>query len=172
MIAADVNPDDGVAAVWTRRCGLWGRSAAHLDLYERIGQRWEWVGGGCDGSPPLGERSSFAGLDIVSTSGTHSFADRGRGSVPGPFTDVGWVSYTIFLAGSRVDALLAGDRRIAVPAHGYCVVAWKGPSADRPAAGRPRISAVGRDGTVLTEIGPRDRFDTAFVASLKEALRD
>lgn len=172
VLASDIDPGAGVAAVWMRRYGLRGRSAEHVWLYERIGQRWEPVGGGSSEAAPLAGRSQVAGvLDIINGGGVRSLADRERRPDPGSFTYVGWVAYTLFLAGPRAGVLLAGSRRIAVPAHGYCVVVWKGPPADDP-AGRPRITVVGRDGTVLGELGTRDRWDTEFVARLAEELRD
>ena len=35
-----------------------------------------------------------------------------------------------------------------VPEHGYVIIVWKSPTAALPSA-RPRIAAVGRDGSVL-----------------------
>ena len=97
VLSVDIDPSDGVAAVWLRRSGprpresgAWLRSAQHLFLYERTGQRWEPVGGGS--SEPAPDTSAVTTLTVRGSSSVRSLADRMRTTPPVSFTDVGWVS--------------------------------------------------------------------------------
>jgi hypothetical protein len=69
---------------------------------------------------------------------------------------------------AEVEYIQAGERRISVPEHGYVLVVWTSAPAVLP-SGRPRIVAVGRDGSVLTELGPEDYLDSLTLASLDDA---
>jgi hypothetical protein len=68
---------------------------------------------------------------------------------------------------TEVEYIQAGKRRIHVPEHGYVVVVWKSVPTSL-LSGRPRIVAVGRDGSVLTELSPGDYFDSLTLAILDE----
>jgi hypothetical protein len=67
----------------------------------------------------------------------------------------------------EVDHILAGERRISVPGHGYVIVVWKSaPTAT--SSGRPPIAAIARDGSLLSELGSDDYLDSLTLASLDD----
>jgi len=67
----------------------------------------------------------------------------------------------------EVEHIQAGERGISVPEHGYVLIMWK--SAPTVLLfGRPRIAAIGRNGSVLTELGPERYLDSLTLASLED----
>jgi hypothetical protein len=177
VVASDVDRDAGVAAVWlVRRPGspdAWDQTC----LFERIGNRWRYLGGGGgSGSEVLraGRPSASAAGPasvITSLSGTasRSRADREARDDQRDLSQVGWVACAMFRVAAEVGHLQAGGRRITVPEHGYVIVAWKAPSASLLPP-RPPIAAVGAGGSWLSELGPGDHLDSRAWADIEAAL--
>jgi hypothetical protein len=165
--ASDVDADAGVAAVWLVRRPGSPRQSEETWLYERGPRHWE----------PLGGAVGYGGKGIGPDSGTlgtrPSAAHSGPGGMlrhsggGGSLNRGAFISCEHLRVAAEVEYIQAGKRRLSVPEHGYVLVVWKSAPAVLP-SGRPPIAAVGRDGAVLTELGPHDYLDSLTRATLED----
>jgi hypothetical protein len=167
LLATDVDEDAGVAVAWLIRRPGSTRQVEETWLYERARRGWQGLGGGrgIGGSgigPAYGIR---AARPSAAQAGPGSMLTRWGGG--GSRSHAGWVACEHLRVAAEVDHVQADERRVSVPEHGYVIVVWKSPPADLPSA-RPRIAAVGRDGSVLSELGPDDYLDSLTLASLED----
>jgi hypothetical protein len=159
--------DAGVAAVWlVRRPGsAW--KAEETSPYKRGSRGWEGPGGGTG----IGGKGIGPAYGILAA--RPSAARDGPGSIlthwggGGSYKRDGIVCGEHLRVATEVEYIQAGKRRISVPEHGCVLIVWKSASGVLP-SGRPRIVAAGRDGTVLTELGPEDYFDSLTMAILDD----
>ena len=176
VLASDIDPDAGVAAVWLLRVGR-RRGTEYVCTYERdSGGRWMdlgWAGGGADlddvGRPAAAQRGPASLLAAKGSSWGRSYLDRlaqPDGSRPGDAG--GWVAAEQYLLAAEVAALQVGKRRVPVARHGRAVVVWKAPhGSPSPLAARPLIILLGQDGTRITELRPGGRFTEAMEQQLR-----
>jgi hypothetical protein len=176
VVASDMDPGAGVAAVWlARRAGLGARDETWL--FERTGDGWHCLGGSggsFEGQVTRGGRlsASRARPDIMMTNlsgcASRSHADRDHGD-PSDLAQVGWVACAMFRVAAEVSCVQVDGRQITVPPHGYVIVAWKAPpTSDAPR--RPPIVVLGADGSRLSELGPDDHLDSHTWAAVEAAI--
>jgi hypothetical protein len=176
VVAGDIDPDAGIAAIWLeRRTRLPGGGIEEICSYERISGNWRYIGGSGSNSgkfAPAGRRSSAVTgpgsmLTHLGTGAGRSSADReAHGDQLDP-SRAGWIGATTFRAAAEITHLQVGTRQIEVPEHGHVVVVWKAPPTWR--ARRPPIAALGADGSTLSELGPDSHLDTLSWAAISEA---
>ena len=177
VLASDIDPDAGVAAVWLLRVGRRRRGTEYVCTYERdSGGRWVdlgWTGGGADlddvGRPAAAQRGPASLMAAKGSSWGRSYLDRlaqPDGGRPGDAG--GWVAAEQYLLAAEVAALQVGERRVTVAGHGRAVVVWKAPPGSHsPLAARPLITLLGQDGTRITELRPGGRFTEAMEEQLR-----
>ena len=135
VVASDMDTDAGVAAVWLARRPGSPDARDETCLFERIENRWRYLGGGGGSGSELlraGRPSASRGGPasvITSMSGTasRSHADREAQGDQRDLSQVGWVACAMFRVAAEVEHLQAGARRIMVPEHGSVIIAWKAP---------------------------------------------
>jgi hypothetical protein len=175
VVASDIDANVGVAGVWLARRAGSPDAVSEACLFERIGGRWRYLGGGgSTGSELLRAArpsASRAASMITSMSGC-ALRSRSDREAQGGQRDVlhgGWVACAMFRVAAEVRHLQAGARQITVPKDGYVIVAWKaGPGFDVPP--RPPIAAVGEDGSRLSELGPNDQLDSYAWAAIEATI--
>ena len=169
LLATDIDADAGVAAAWLVRRPGSARQVVETWLYERRPGGWEGLGGGAGvGGKGIGPAYSVLAVrPSAARDGPGSMLTRWGGA--GCYERGGIVGCDYLRVAAEVEYIQAGKRRICVPEHGYVLVVWKSAPTGLP-SGRPRIVAVGRDGSVLTELGPEDYFDSLTMAILDDKL--
>ena len=157
LLATDIDADAGVAAAWLVRRPGSARQMVETWLYQRGPGGWEGLGGSAGGGKGIGPAyGTLAARPSAARDGPGGMLTRwggGRSHERG-----GIVGCDYLRVATEVEYIQAGKRRICVPEHGYVVVVWKSAPTSL-LSGRPRIVAVGRDGSVLTELAPGDYFD-------------
>jgi hypothetical protein len=173
LVSGDVDRDAGVGAVWL----VWRPGSAKAETYtaviERCGEKWQYTGSSSrsDGGLPAGRLAAgqpgqVGMIEFGGGAGGLSYAYRLQHRHPDGIGTAPWVGSNELQVAAEVDHLLVGDRRIEVPGHGRLIVVWKSPSTGRGGM-RPLIVAVGRDGSALSRIGPRDNMDSYTWAELR-----
>lgn len=177
-VASDMDADAGVAAVWlVRRAGS-PDSRDETCLFERIGGRWRYRGGGGGSGtellqadrPSASQAVPASMITSLSGSAVRSRGDREAEGGRPDFTHVGWVACAMFRVAAEVHHLQADARQIKVPQHGYVIVVWKAPPATSGVLPRPPIVAVGEDGSRLSELHPNDHLDSHAWAAIQAAI--
>jgi hypothetical protein len=171
LLATDINAGAGVAAVWLVRRPGSARQVEETLLYERGPGGWQELGGGAGiGGKGIGpDDGVLAARPSATRNGPGSMLRHSGGAAS--YEHTGIVCCNHLRVAAEVEYIQAGERRISVPEHGYVLVVWKSASAVLP-SGRPRIVAVGRDGSVLTELGPEDYLDSLTLASLDDTASE
>ncbi|MEV5593095.1 hypothetical protein [Streptomyces sp. NPDC052496] len=182
VVSADADTTAGVGAVrivWRPKSAGAREQTVLLERYEG---RWRYVGGG--GSGPVEEPVDTGMLDVGSGGGALSHTrrqDPSHSAAVGPY--ICWAGIHVgqevarLLVGDRlvggrlvggrlVGGRLVGDRRTAAPGRRRLIVVWTAAHLGRGT--RPRIVALGRDGTELSRLGPHDSLDTHTWARLRE----
>ncbi|MGW2617834.1 hypothetical protein [Streptomyces sp. NPDC001500] len=77
-----------------------------------------------------------------------------------------WISSAQVRLGRDVGHVLVGARRIENPRHRSVIAVWVSPCDRRDA--RPVITALSRDGVVLSRLGPHEALDTHTWARLRD----
>lgn len=173
-VAGDIDVDAGVAAVWQARRARWPNAGNGICQFERVGGRWQYLGGAdtetkllLAGRPSASRAGPASMMTILSGCAGRSRADReAQGRYQDDFAEVGWAACAMFRVAAEVAYLQVGARQIKVPGHGYVIVAWKAPPSP-VSPPRPPIAAISEDGRRLTELGPNDHLDSLTWASLQ-----
>ena len=174
-LASDVDEAGGVAAVWLVRRPGSPDSAQHTLEFER-GEGWRFLGSGgssareflLDRRPSASVNGPTSMMRLVSSSASRSWTDRDKQAAGLGVDGAGWVACAGFRLAAEVGHLQIGERSVAVPGHGYAIVAWRSPAA----LTRPPIVAVGNDGSRLSELGAHDVLDSLTWESVQRALLD
>jgi hypothetical protein len=174
VVATDVDPRAGVAAIWLVRHPRSRRAVEYECLYQTRGDSWEPAGAAAfhRGEPFAFARPSARILGPASLlRGRGGSASRsmstGREASGLPYQQAGapdWVVCSTFQVAIEVDRLFANGREVSVPWHGHVIIAWKSSASWRP-SGRPHISAISSNGKLLTELGAEEYVDSATLAS-------
>jgi hypothetical protein len=175
LVAIDVDPDAGVAAIWVAHDRADQQEQdGYVWLYEHVDRRWIWASGSeCSvpvadlsaGRAPAGQDGQIGMMDVLGSCGSISLADRRRARTGDDISDAAWVGCTFLRVAAETNQLLVGQRQITVPHHGCTVIPWKA-SIAIPLSGRPGISAIDPDGTYLSVLGPHDYLDSFTWARL------
>jgi hypothetical protein len=176
VVYGDIDHDAGVGVLWLVSRPGHENGAEHTMLFERYGEAWESTGSGSGsggsadgilprGRPAVGSPGQIGMIEFTGGRGCHSRAHRRRH--PDDPWSVPWVGSFGLRVAAEVDHLVVGERRIEVPENGRLVVAWKSPPSTIDGGVRPRIAAMGRDGTELSVVGPRDQMDSYTWALLR-----
>jgi hypothetical protein len=174
-LASDVDEDAAVAAVWLVHRPGSAASAQHTLEFER-GDGWRFLGGGSSGAqefsltgrPSASVNGPASMMRLVSSSASRSRTDREKDATGLGVAGAGWVACAGFRLATEVGHLQVGERSVPVPGHGYAIVAWRSP----PALARPLITAMGKDGSQLSELGPNSSMDSLTWEGVERALRD
>jgi hypothetical protein len=174
-LASDVDEDAAVAAVWLVHGPGSAGSAEHALEFER-GDGWRCLGGGSSGAqefslagrPSASVNGPAIMMRLVSSSASRSRTGREKDATGLGVAGAGWVACAGFRLATEVGHLQVGGRSVPVPGHGYAIVAWRSP----PALARPLITAMGKDGSQLSELGPNSSMDSLTWEGVERALRD
>jgi hypothetical protein len=177
VVAADVDDDAGIAALWiVRRPG----SARRL-AYDQVLERYDdgrWVAHGSSGSgaeplPPARHRRQPAGApgqvgmaEYQGGGGSRSMAycrrHPGRSVATAP-----WIGATKLQVAAEAAHVVLGDRTIPVPSDGTVVVVWR-VAATMQWPGSPALALTSADGTVLSTTSPLHGVDNYTLSQLPD----
>ncbi|MFI0259248.1 hypothetical protein ACH4OW_09455 [Streptomyces sp. NPDC017056] len=176
VVSGDLDTAAGVAGLWLVRRPRSAHATSHTLLFERCGRDWTYVGGSSGTADPLPGRRRKAGepgqAGMVEVAGTGSVVSRAHVAhlhdvAPLALPLIGCAELHV---AAEVDHLVAGGRRVEVPAHGSLIVVWRfpplpgtaapGKALSGPAATRPLIRCLAADGSPLSELRPGDYLDS------------
>ena len=166
VVSGDIDPDAGVAVLWVVSRPGHESAVSYSMAFERCGEEWTSTGGGSSSSDaaavrrrlPVGSTGQLGMIELGGGGGCPSRAHLLQH--PDDWMSAPWVGSNTLQVAAEVDHLVVGERRIEVPANGTLVVAWKAPPSTVRGGVRPRIAAIGADGTELAVLGPRDQMDS------------
>jgi hypothetical protein len=180
--AYDIDEDAGLAAVLLLTVPFRGQARVQQLIYEHDAAHG-WVVASQSLAklvtkrtrPDASTSGPAAMLQLRGGSGGRSYLDRlnlreaDTDRVRMVHARCSWISSAVIDTSVEVDHLSFGGRRIPVPAHGRCVIVWRtAPSEYAVRRPRPRITAMDRNGRVLSELRPDDVLDTFTQAFLDE----
>jgi hypothetical protein len=148
VVAADVDADAGVGAIWLVRRPGSAKAETYSALIERCGGQWQYIGAGRRsggdlpaGRPAAGQPGQIGLIEYQEGASVRSYAYRQQH--PRSISTAPWIETSELQVAAGVSHLLVGERRIEVPGHGRLIVAWKSPSTGARGL-RPLIVAAGQ----------------------------
>jgi hypothetical protein len=168
VVYGDIDHDAGVGVLWLVSRPGRERGAEYTMLFERCGEEWRYTGGGSSSggraeenpprSRPAAGRPGQPGM-IELGGGAGGVGHAHRVLSPEDWSSIPWVGSSHLRVAAEVDHLVVGGRRVEVPEDGRLAVAWRSPRGMFGGV-RPIVTAIGRDGTELSVVGPRDQMDS------------